>query len=340
MFSSVRPLLSAAAGLCALLLTTIAFADDVFDAILDRGHINCGVHQSFPGFAEPRGSGGKYVGFEADYCKALSVAVFGKKKHVNFVPLAAAERFSALREGHVDVVIRTTTHTLSRDAGIGGEAVNFGPVIFHDGQGFMSDLFAGPIATVPDLIDFLDGRSVCAAAASTHLANLLALGANNLLIEGHDPIGDYEAGLCDVLTSDRSALAGAKALLSSRVASSIFEVMISRELLAPVVAEDDDAWFDIVRWVVYATRFAEERGISRQNVASFVPRNAEEEMFLGISGDLGNKLGLHNSWAKRVIKKVGNYADIYERHLQTLLPRDRANLLYRDGGPYHSPLFR
>ena len=95
--------------------------------------IVCGVNTGLAGFGQPD-SQGRYSGFDIDICKAIAAAVLGDPEKVKYVPLTAQQRFTALQSGEIDLLSRNTTLTLQRDAELG---LNFAPVVFYDGQGFM-----------------------------------------------------------------------------------------------------------------------------------------------------------------------------------------------------------
>ena len=73
-------------------------------------------------------------GIDADTCRAVAATVLGNAKKVQFVPLTAKERFTALSSGEIDILSRNTTHTLTRDVSLG---VNFTYYNYIDGQGFL-----------------------------------------------------------------------------------------------------------------------------------------------------------------------------------------------------------
>ncbi|MEL0113831.1 MAG: amino acid ABC transporter substrate-binding protein, partial [Rickettsiales bacterium] len=71
--------------------------------------------------------------------------------------------------------------------------------------------------------------------------------------------------------------------------------------------------------------------------------NPEIKRLLGEEGDFGSFLGLSKDWAYLVIKAVGNYGEIYDRHLgpNTPLGLDRGvNNLWTKGGIVYAPPFR
>ncbi len=310
--------------------------------VMDRGKIICGVNQAVPGFGflQPDGS---FAGFDIDFCKALSAAIFGNTDSVEYRPLNAKQRFTALQAGEIDVLIRNTTWTLTRDTELGA---NFAPTTFYDGQGIMVRKDSG-IKTLEDL----KGASICVSSGTTTELNL----ADQMASRGIDytPVvfetadettGAYLDGRCDAYTTDKSGLVARQSMFPKPEDHMILDETLSKEPLGPVVRHGDDQWFDIVKWTVFATFQAEESGITSQNVDE--KKNAEDpniRKLLGVEGDMGAKLGLDNAWAYNIIKLVGNYAEIYDRNLgpDTVfnLPRGM-NSSWKDGGLLYSPPFR
>lgn len=338
----VRPTLLIGIGLILGLLTMAAplmGAQGILATVQDRGKLVCGVHGSLPGFGYLE-SDGAWSGFDADFCRGVAAAVLGDSEAVDFIPLTAAERFVALQTGEVDVLIRNTTWTLTRDTEVGAD---FASPTFYDGQGLMvrSDL------GVTELTD-LAGASICVTAGTTTELNLAdtmrahGVPFTPVVFEESDTLySAYEQGRCDAITSDKSQLAGRRIIFSNPDDHIIMEATISKEPLAPMTIHGDNDWNDIVSWVVYATFFAEEVGMTSQNVDSFYnTNNPDIARFLGTSGELGAHLGLRADWAAQVIRAVGNYGEIFESNLSPLgLPRG-LNRQWTDGGVLYAMPFR
>ena len=307
-----------------------------------RGKIICGVNQAVPGFGFLQ-QDGSFAGFDIDFCKALAAAVFGDASKVEYRPLNAKQRFTALQAGEIDVLIRNTTWTLTRDTELGA---NFAPTTFYDGQGITVRKDSG-IKTLQDL----QGASICVSSGTTTELNLAdQMAANNIeytpvVFETADETtGAYLDGRCDAYTTDKSGLVARMSMFPHPEEHMILDATLSKEPLGPVVRQGDDQWFDIVKWMVFATIQAEESGITSQNVDEM--KGADDpsiKKLLGVEGDMGAKLGLDNDWAYNIIKQVGNYAEIYNRNLgpDTVFKLARGlNSLYTDGGLLYSPPFR
>ncbi len=312
------------------------------DIVKERGKLICGVNASLPGFGYLDQSG-KYAGFDVDYCKALAAALFNDPSKVEYRPLTAKERFTAVQTGEVDVLIRNTTWTLSRDTSVG---MDFAPTTFYDGQGIMVRK-ADNITKLEDL----QGASICVATGTTTELNLAdqmrahGIKYKPVVFETADAVfGAYEEGRCDAVTTDKSGLVSRKSLLKNPSAHVILDVTLSKEPLGPAVLQGDSKWLDVVKWMVFATIQAEEFGITSKNVDTFLKSdNPGIRRFLGVEGDLGKGLGLTNDFAYRIIKHIGNYAEIYNRNLGPNtpfnLPRGPNNL-WTHGGLLYSPPFR
>ncbi len=312
-----------------------AWAGPTLDKIKQAGTLVCGVNTGVAGFGQPD-SQGRYSGFDIDICKAIAAATLGDPEKVKYVPLTAQQRFTALQSGEIDILSRNTTYTLQRDAELG---LNFAPVVFYDGQGFMVPKMLG-VKSAKEL----NGATVCVQPGTTTELNLADyFRANNmqfkpLVIEKLDEVvSAYLSGRCDVITTDRSGLA---AIRTGRTPNPDEHVVlpetISKEPLAPAVRQGDDQWTDIVRWVVYALIEAEEKGITPQNLDEKVKsEDPEVKRMLGATPGMGKALGLDEKWVYNAIKAVGNYGQIFERNVgaQSPLKLDRGlNDLWTRGG--------
>lgn len=310
-----------------------AYAGKTLDAIKARGTIKCGVNTGLAGFAVAD-SQGNWTGLDAETCKALAAAVFGDAKKVEFVPLSAQQRFTALQSGEVDVLMRNTTWTLTRDASLG---LHFAGVTFYDGQGFMVPKDLG-VKSAKEL----NGAEICVQTGTTTELNLAdyfranGMSFKPVVFENlEESKTAFFNGRCQAYTTDRSGLASIRA--SDAPDASAYVILpetISKEPLGPVVRRGDDEWFAIVKWLVYALIEAEENGITSANVDQMKEsKEPSVQRLLGASGDMGKTLGLDNAWAAQAIKAVGNYGELYARNVEPIgLPREGLNQLWTKGG--------
>ena len=309
--------------------------------IIERDSLVCGVNEGLPGFGF-LDENGENVGFDIDFCRAIAAAVLGDPAKVEFRPLDADGRQPAILSGEIDVLLRNTTWTVSRDATWG----LFAPTTFYDGQGMMVRAADG-ITTLEDL----EGATVCVQTGTTTELNLAdVFNARGIELEETLAFGDdtqtydaYDEGQCDAVTSDRSQLLAQRTAMSNPDDHVILEEVMSKEPLGPVVPFGDDNWFNIVKWVVYATIEAEEQGITQDNVADMVSSdNPVIARLLGSEGDKG--LGLSADWVVDVITAVGNYGEIYDRNLGPGTPfeleRGPNALWTTPGGLLYAPPYR
>lgn len=317
-------------------LSAPAFAGATLDAVKQRGTVKCGVNVGLAGFSIAD-SQGEWSGLDAAFCKAFAAAVLQDPTKVDWVPLSAQQRFTALQSGEIDVLSRNTTWTLTRDASLG---LNFTVVTFYDGQGFMVPADLG-VKSAKEL----SGAEVCVQTGTTTELNLADyFRANDMEFKPvvfeslEESKTAFFNGRCQVYTTDRSGLASLRASDAPNPKDYvILPETISKEPLGPVVRRGDDEWFAIVKWVIYATIEAEEYGVNQDNVDEMKANstNPSVQRLLGVSGDMGQLLGLDNEWAYRVIKEVGNYGEIFERNVgpDTPIGLDRGlNALWTEGG--------
>lgn len=316
---------------------------ETLKSVQSRGQLICGVNSQVPGFGFVDSSGA-YAGFDVDYCRALAAAIFGDANKVEFRPVTAAERFTALQSGEIDVLSRNTTWTLTRDSELNG---NFVATTFYDGQGMMV-----PVDTGFTTLEDLDGGTICVQTGTTTELNLadvmaaLGLSYTPAVFEDADgTFGAYAEGRCDAVTTDKSGLVSRRSALPDPDNHVIMDVTMSKEPLGPMLRHGDDQWFDIAQWTVFALFAGEEYKIDSSNVDQVrtSSENPEIRRLLGVEGEMGAKLGLSNEWAYNVIKLVGNYAEVYDRNLgpdtPTYIPRG-LNSQYTDGGLLYAPPFR
>ncbi len=312
----------------------------LLDRIQSRGNLICGVNGQLPGFSFVD-ENGEYSGMDAEYCRAVASALFDDPAQVEFRDLSAQERFTAVQSGEVDLVSRNTTWTISRDTSVGME---FAPIIFYDGQGIM----VRKDSEIQDLEGLAD-KSICVLSGTTNEQNLAdqmrkqGINYQPVVFEDVDAVyAAYEQERCAGVTSDRSQLTVRRAVLANPDEHEVASVVLSKEPLAPMVANGDANWFDAVKWITFALIQAEELEINSQNISSF--ENTEDPQirrFLGQEGNLGEDMGLPNDFAARIVKHVGNYGEIYDRNIGQPFGLDRGlNRLWTDGGLLYSPPFR
>lgn len=331
-------LATASAVLATALVSTSANAGPTLDRINQRGAIKVGVGTT-PGFFAPDSSG-RWQGFFIDYGRALSIAVFGDPEKVEFTSSSPQQRLPALQAGEFDILLSGVTVTITRAFQLG---FHFGPTIFYDGQGILVRKDLG-VEKAGDL----DGATIGIQSGTTgelNIADFFRKSGHSFTPVTIEDTGEFiaalESGRVDAITQDSSDLVGKLTQLKSPDDYIVLPERLSKEPLAPAIAGGDDRWLEIVNWTVNATIQAEEWGITSQNVDEFLKsEDPAIQRFLGVDKSLGEAIGLDPNWAYNIIKTVGNYGEIFDRHLKPLGWERGYNRLWTDGGLLYSPPFR
>ncbi len=324
-----------------------ASAAATLDDVKARGELICGSNTGLAGFGAPDASG-NWQGFDVALCRAIAAAVLSDATKVRFVPTTGETRFTSLASGEVDLLVRNSTWTFSRDTEL---AFDFVAVNYYDGQGFMVKRDLG-VSSAKEL----DGATVCIQTGTTTELNLADFFKANSMAYTPVNVSDdsqaqqqYLAGACDAYTTDASGLAASRATMADPENHVILPEIISKEPLGPVVRHGDSNWGDVVRWTYYALLIAEEKGITAANIEEIATAAAdpaydpEVKRLLGLEGDMGAKIGLDNEFAKRAIAAVGNYGEIFEANIGEATPIGLArglNALWTQGGLQYAPPFR
>ncbi len=325
-----------------LALTHGTLQADTLDDVKKRGFLKCGVGQGLAGFSSPD-KAGQWRGIDVDLCRGVAAAALGDANKVKYTALSAKERFTALQSGEIDLLSRNTSWTIVRDSSL---AVDFPAVIYYDGQGFM----VPKKLNVKSLKD-LNGSTVCVNLGTTTELNLADYFRSQKMTyklvafeKNDEVVAAYDAGRCDVISSDQSGLYADRTKLKKPEDHVILPEIISKEPLSPAVRQGDNRWSDIVRWTMFTLLEAEELKITSTNIeqqrTSTVPA---VRRLLGLEGDLGKNLGLKTDWALQVVKQVGNYQEVFDRHLGKDSPLQIArgqNALWKDGGLQYPMPFR
>jgi len=309
--------------------------------VKQRGQLLCGSNDGLAGFGLPDAKG-NWAGIDVDYCRAIAAAVLGDATKVKFVPLDATSRFESLKSGAVDVLVRNTTWTLSRDS---SQGLDFQATNYYDGQGFM----VRKKMNINSALE-LNGASICVQQGTTTELNLADYFRSNKMKyevvafkDEDETLKAYDAGRCDSFTTDASGLAAERLRLAAPDDHIILPEIISKEPLASAVRKGDSQWATIVRWVHFAMLDAEEKGVNSKNVDEMMKStDPEVKRMLGVEGKFGEGLGIGNDWAVNIIKQVGNYGEVFDRNVGAgsalKLPRGLNNLWTKGGLQYAPPI--
>ena len=325
----------------ALVGTAGAASAQTLERVKQRGTLSCGVNTGLAGFSAPDDKG-SWTGLDVDYCRAIAAAVLGDATKVRFVPTTAKERFTALQSGEIDVLSRNTTWTLARDSSLG---LSFVGTNYYDGQGLMVKK-AINVKSAKEL----GGATVCVQTGTTTELNLADYFRVNkmdykpvVFEKPEETIAAYQAGRCDVYTTDASGLYAQRLQMQKPDDHIVLPEIISKEPLGPSVRQGDSQWFTIVKWVHYALRNAEEAGITKGNVDKMLEStNPDVRRILGKEGEFGKGIGLNGDWAFQIVKQVGNYGEIFDGTVgagsRINIARGQNNLWTKGGLQYAPPI--
>jgi general L-amino acid transport system substrate-binding protein len=310
------------------------------DTVKQRGQLICGIDTGIPGYAY-QDSSGTWQGLDVSLCRAIADAVLGAPDKVKFIGTTSKERFSVLKSGEIDVLIRDSEHTFVRNTSLGLDepAVNF-----YTGQTFMVRKSLG----VQHLKD-LNGATICVLTGTTLETNIADYNrANNIKIntllfdKPEEAFAAVDAGRCDGYTDDGGSVAAARSTMKVPGDWTFLpETIGGLQPLGPLTRQGDEAWTRLVKWVHFAMLEAEVLGITKANADKMAkdPTDPDVRRFFGLEGDFGKLLGVDNGWAARIAKDVGNYGEVYEATFGEKglgLPRGM-NSLFDKGGLHSLP---
>lgn len=304
--------------------------------VKDRGSLRCTGHNgSYLGFAEVDAQGA-WQGFDIEFCRALATAILGDPEKAEIVPVSFAQRFPAIQSGDVDVIIKVTGWTMSRDTELG---LQYSLPYFMGTFLSMARTELGAQGVAD-----LEGGVFCVNSGTT-VERVLAdymesrgIEYQTLAFEKSEELRSaFYAGRCDAIPGFSAFLTSTKANAPNPDDYTILDEVLALEPQGIVVRQGEDDFLDIVNWMISSMLMAEELGITSENVDEFRdnPPSATVERLLGVSPGIGERLGLDDAWAYDVIKQVGNYAEIYDRTIgdgsRYKLKRGLNNLWTNDG---------
>jgi len=341
----MRRTFMAKAGLAACALSVAALAQPALagptlDAIKQRGVLKCAVQgPSNPGFGVPDNQG-KWQGFNVDLCRAVAIAIFENPDKIEIAALTTQTRFPALSSGEVDILTNNTTYVQLRETQL---KFNYPAITFYDGQGMLV-----PKKLNVTKLSELDGATICVQPGTTTELNLadqfrkLNISYKPVVIQARDELTRaYAEGRCDALTADATILAAQRSILPNPADHVIMGELLSKEPLGITVRRGDDDFRVIATWAFNSLVNAEELGITKDNVESMLSSSDPQiRRFLGVEPGLGASMGVSDKYAYNIIKALGNYGELYEKHLgeKTPLGIPRGlNRLWTQGGILYVP---
>ena len=305
------------------------------DAVKKRGQLICGIDTGIPGYAF-QDSSGEWQGLDVSLCRAIADAVVGSPTKVKFIGLTSKERFSVLKSGEIDVLIRDSEQSFTRNTSLGLDepAVNF-----YTGQTFMVRKALG-VAHLKELT----GATICVLTGTTLETNIADYNrANKLQIKTllfdkpEEAFAAADAGRCDGYTDDGGSVAAARSSMKKPDDWMFMpETIGGLQPIGPLTRQGDEAWTRLVKWVHYSMLEAEVLGLTKANAAEMSknPTDPDVRRFFGLEGDFGKLLGVDNEWSKRILEDIGSYAEVYDATFGSKglgLPRGMNNLSDKGG---------
>ena len=325
-----------ALGLIQFSVPAEAAGGKTLETVKARGVLNCTGHDgSYLGFAEVDDKG-TWKGMDIDLCRALATAVLDDPSRLKIVPISWAQRWPALQSGNVDIIIKASGATLSRNTELG---LQFS-MSYYLGT---TKVMARKELNLKSIKD-ANGGTICIPAGTTQeqqvaaYAQKLGIKLEPVVIEKTEELEQaYFSGRCDLYAQWGPVLAIARVAKGKVEDHVILPDVLAVEPEVMIVRQGDDNWVDVANWMLTALLFAEQEGITSKNVDEIraKPTSPQVAKFLGVTSGMGKGLGLSDEWAYNVIKKVGNYAEIFDRNLGKDSPykmdRELTNL-WNNGG--------
>lgn len=165
------------------------------------GLLTVGVDQNTFNFGYREPDTGEIVGFDIDMAHAIAEAIFGDPKKVKLRAITSAQRTEVLRNGDVDIVIRTMSITCDRL-----KDVDFSSVYYEAGQRVLVKKESDHTG-----IDSLGGKKVCATEGSTSLRNIAAAPSKPIPVQVRnwtDCLVLLQQHQVDAVSTDDTILAG------------------------------------------------------------------------------------------------------------------------------------
>jgi general L-amino acid transport system substrate-binding protein len=323
-----------------------AKASSTLQEIRRRGAVVCGASVPAPGFAVTDRAG-NWSGFDVDFCRALAVAVLDDPQKFKVEPLEHKQRLTALHSGDVDVLLSGAPWTQAREA---GHQLLYGAITFYGGQGLLARRAAGvggefwrAAGGAPPRVCVQQGGSSELILAEFYRQRRLAYSPVSFA-SLEEAARAYDAGACNLLSADVVQLHEWRSRLQKPEDHVVLTQLLSKSPVGPIVRQGDDQWFNVVRWTHFAMVDAEEFDVGAKTVDTALSSDDPDlRRLVGSDGDFGEGLGLRPDWAYRVIREVGNYAEVFERNLGMSSPfamERRQNALWTKGGLMYAPPVR
>ena len=303
------------------------------DTIVARESLKCGVKESQYGMGYLDATTGVRSGLDIAYCRGVAAALgLNPDTQIEYIPASGSDRFDKLSAETIDVLIRTTTWTTSRDADLNAD---FAGMNFFDGQGILVREDAFSASAAGNSAAGLDGANICVGVGTTTEGNMQDWFSSRQIAftsvgtaDAAEATDKLIAGECDAFTGDMSAMVAKKWALDNdgSIAGGtwIASELLSKEPLGAATRDGDSDFKDVVAWVWYGMVTAEEMGVTAANAADMATSSCallENDAVTnpGMCRLLTSSLGLGTTdnpvagtWMQAVLAASGNYGEAYD----------------------------
>ncbi|MFL2974493.1 MAG: transporter substrate-binding domain-containing protein [Candidatus Thalassarchaeaceae archaeon] len=303
------------------------------DTIVARESLKCGVKESQYGMGYLDATTGVRSGLDIAYCRGVAAALgLNPDTQIEYIPASGSDRFDKLSAETIDVLIRTTTWTTSRDADLNAD---FAGMNFFDGQGIIVREDAFSASAAGNSAAGLDGANICVGVGTTTEGNMQDWFSSRQIAftsvgtaDAAEATDKLIAGECDAFTGDMSAMVAKKWALDNdgSIAGGtwIASELLSKEPLGAATRDGDSDFKDVVAWVWYGMVTAEEMGVTAANAADMATSSCallENDAVTnpGMCRLLTSSLGLGTTdnpvagtWMQAVLAASGNYGEAYD----------------------------
>ena len=313
-----------------------AAADAGLRYIQTRGTVRCGTDLRSKFYAY-KDEDGFWHGFDADICKAISLAVFNRSDRFTMVNVSQEDITRALSTNKIDVMLGGAPYSAGMEISSQATPID---VIYYDKQ-----MFLARNADKAGSMEDYRGQKVCVVNNSEDQYNLEEYNARYNLDLKPLPFASSQRAKEAFLLNRCTLLTGNALYLTNTLKSAGIKdenTMVLPEVISvkPVYAfasKNNNALRISAKWILNALKLAEDIGINSSNIDIFIGvEDTSTKNLLGVNDALWNRFKVRDpQWVRKALKEIGNYGEIYEKNLgresEFKLEREQ-NRLLKDGG--------
>ena len=294
------------------------------DKIKESGYLSCGVVNSFRGFSYKEASG-EWTGFMPDWCRIVAVGIFNDAQKVKFKEISGNQLQKTVTNDTVDIIATALPISFSAAK----KDMRFSFPVYYDKIGILAkkELLLRQIGDLKS-----EKNTICTYKEFTSLKRLSDyLGSATkketaISVKGSLPeaVKAYKTGKCRIFAGN--------GVYMSLLAEADDNVLIDDAgdlQYGLAVNEKYERLFKLVNWSFFATVIAAENGITSENIDSLSDKTNGDTAVLYDNRN-GKTLGIDEKWFYNIIKKMGNYRQIYDKNLKDKLPLEIKGHLWRN----------